>query len=280
MKAPGSEDDLDSNDWITPPAYPFAAHDLLDNLRSQLALELRQQMSYRRLGRLIGKSKSASHRLFTQSEQMEVTALFCMLERLSPGRRHAFINAYCRVNPTFAHARLAHAPAKIRVLLNLLEERAALTLIVGDTESTRLFFATAMGHAHLGMTGHDRSIAGIDVHRPANFVPVEGLHYLDGTLDAKRLRQLIAGRLPRILMSAAPLLVFNGVWDFVPDLRRDILRSAAHKHVILVEAGTPNLALVKKLVQTPVNLVSLSASKLVREGIRVICRRVRTNKAP
>lgn len=279
MKAKGADEHSGSKLWITAPAYPFTARDVLGDLRFKLGIELRQPMSYRRLGRMIGRSKSSTHRWFTQSEQPEVISFLSMLERLSPTRRHAFVEAHCRVNPTFAHRRLSHAPGKIRVLSDLLEQRAGITLIGGDVESTRLFVVTAMAHAHYGMSGQGRCLAGVDVHRPINFVPVEGLLYIDGTLEPKRLRRLIAGQLPRILVSAASLLVFNGVWNFVPEMRHDILRCAGHKHVILAEAGIPDMVLVKKWVRTPIHVVTLSASKLVREGIRVVYRRATRQKA-
>jgi len=193
MEKHGFNDEGASKLCYTPPAYPYTARDLFGELRSQLTAELQRPMTYRRLAKIMGESKSAIHRWFEFSAHPQVSALFCLLERLSPARRHAFIAAHCRVNPTLAHPRLAHAPAKISKIMELLRQPAALTLIGGGvTESTRTFLATAIGAAHGGSTANRPSIAGIDMHRPANFVPVPGLLYVDGTQEPKRVRQLVA----------------------------------------------------------------------------------------
>ena len=278
MKKHGLNEEIASRLCYLPPAYPHTARAIFGELRSQLTAELRRPMTYRRLAKLMGKSKSAVHRWFEFSAHPQVIALFCMLERLSPTGRHAFLAAHCRVNPTLAHPRLAHAPANISKIMELLRQPAALTLVSGGTESARTFLATAIGAAHWGSTVNSPSIAGIDLHRPANFVPVPGLLYVDGTQEPKRVRQLVAERLPRILTSAASLVILNSVWNWVPELRRDILACAGHKHIVLVEAGTPDLAMVKKSVRSPVHVVTLSTSKLVRDGIRITCRRVKSAK--
>ena len=85
---------------------------------------------------------------------------------------------------------------------------------------------------------------------------------------------------PRVLTSAAPQLFFNGVWSAVPEVRDDLLRCARFKHVIIAEQGMPDVRHLKAKVSTPIHVLTLSASKLVPEGILVACRRVKRAKRP
>lgn len=162
--------------------------------------------------------------------------------------------------------------------MRLLELPAGLTFVVGGAEMSRTFLVAALGHACQHRSGKHRPVAGIDLHRPDDFVPVSGIHYLDGSAGSNRVAKDATEILPKVLASSAPLLVFSGVWSLLPGWRRQILHCAQHKHVILAEAGMPNLAEVKKLVRTPINIMSVSATQRVTEGIRVNWRRVKVRK--
>jgi len=122
--------------------------------------------------------------------------------------------------------------------------------------------------------------AGINLHLPIRFVSVESLVYNDEALVPNHARQLIERIWPRVLTSAAPKLFFNGVWSAVPEVRDDLLRCARFKHVIIAEQGTPDVRYLKAKVSTPIHVLTLSASKLVLEGILVACRRVERAKRP
>jgi hypothetical protein len=50
------------------------------------------------------------------------------LERLPPAERQSFIEAHCRAYPTLDGPRLAHAPGNAGQLLELLDQKAGLTI--------------------------------------------------------------------------------------------------------------------------------------------------------
>ena len=235
-KSPQSTTTLGAS--IRPPAYPWTGHGLLAALRAELAEEEHtDSMSFDRLAEIAGTSKSTAHHRLALSGQPQVIAFLCWLERLSPARRHAYIDAHCRLLPSLLHPLLAHATAQTSKLGELLHQQRGLTLLVGGTAYTRAFVVTALGHSYRRLGGRRRAAAGIDLHPSASLVPVESLIYLDGTADSHLVRQLTFKVWPRILTSSAGLLIFHGLWSSVPELRADIARCTRHKHVILAEGG-------------------------------------------
>jgi hypothetical protein len=261
------------------PAYPWSGCQIMAALRARLAGAAQTgSMSFDRLARLVGKSKSSTHHWFQVSPPAGIVALFCWLERLSPAERHVFVDAHCRVFPSLEHPWLAHASAQIVQLEKLLRQERGLTLVSGGTESARAFVVTAMGHAHRRLGGKRQGPAGIDLHPSVGFVPVESLVYLDYAADSDRVRQLVLEIWPRILTSSAGLLIFNGLWSRVPEIRGDLLRCARHKHVVLAEAQMPNLADMEDRVCPPRHGLSLFSVKGMPGAIRVVCRRLTTQK--
>jgi hypothetical protein len=265
---------------IAAPGCPFTASALFGDLRSRLAKEHRRPMSYERLARIMGQSTSTTHHWFGLFHHPHVLGFLSLLERLSPAQRHSFISAHCRNYATFDDPRLAHAPGKTGKLIELLNLKAGLTIVTGGTDSSRTFVFTALGHAATRAGGKLLSGAGIDLHLPTRFVPVESLVYIDEALGPNHVRQLIQRIWPRVLTSAAPQLFFNGVWSAVPEVRDDLLRCARFKHVIIAEQGMPDVRHLKAKVSTPIHVLTLSASKLVPEGILVACRRVKRAERP
>jgi hypothetical protein len=261
---------------IKPPAYPWTARQLFGTLRAKLSEEERtNSMSFDRLAELVGISKSTTHHWFEVSPQTQVVAFLCWLERLSPSQRHAYIDAHCRLFPSLGHPCLAHAPAQVGRLGDLLRQERGLTLLTGGTESTRAFLVASLGHAYRRAGGKRQPAAGIDLHPPAGLVPVESLIYLDGTADLHLIRRLALKVWPRILTSSAGLLIFHGLWSSVPELRADIARCTQYKHVPLAEGGKPDLTDFENRVSTPVHVLTLSAASRFPGAIRVACRRLK-----
>jgi hypothetical protein len=263
---------------LRPPAYPFRASDLFGELHSQLEEEHRGQMSFERLGKLIGKSTSTTHHWFQLHDHPNLMAFMCLLEWLPPTRRHAFIDKHCRFLPLLEDARLAHAPGKIGQLLELLRQKAGLTIVTGHTDFARTFLLTALGHAGNCMDDRHRTVAGLDLNRPVRFIPVAAVLHLDPAMGLKQVRNLAQKIVPSLRTSASPILLFNGVWSSVPELRENLIHAAGSKHVILAEAGMPDLAWLKVRISTAIHVVTLSATKVVPGGIRIHCRRVKIAK--
>ena len=261
---------------IRSPAYPWAGHELLAALRAELAEEEHTDtISFDRLAQIAGTSKSTAHHQFALSAQPQVVNFLCWLERLSPARRHAYVDAHCRIFPSLEHPFLAHAAAQTSRLRELLDQQRGLTLVTGGTAYSRAVVVTALGHSCRRLGGRRRAAAGIDLHLCSSLVPVESLIYVDGTADSHLIRQVALKAWPRIVTSSARLLLFHGLWSAVPELRRDIIRCARQRHVILAERTMSDLAGLENPVPPPLHVLTVSVSRGVPAAIRVTCRRLK-----
>jgi hypothetical protein len=255
------------------PAYPYTAHVLLKDLRIILSKEQREQMTFERLSQMIGISKSTTHHWFEVFPHPHLLAYMCLLEFLSPEQRHAYIDKHCRVFPSFNHPWLAHAPASIALLGQVMNQSKGLTIISGGSESERTFLLTAMGHAYRRINRQGPTAAGIDMHRPIDFVPVDSFFYIDGTVNSQKIRQAVLILWPRILSSKANIVFFNGLWSSVPSLRQDIVRRAIDSNVIMAEAGIPDIAALKYV--SPLRLLTISTPKRFPNRIRIHHKRLK-----
>jgi hypothetical protein len=249
---------------------------LLEALRAKLAEEEHtDSLSFDRLAEIAGTSKSTTHHRFPLSDQPQVVNFLCWLERLSPARRHAYIDTHCRHFPSLEHPLLAHAAAQTSRLRELLDQQRGLTLVTGGTAYSRAFVVTALGHSYRRLGGRRRAAAGIDLHLCSSLVPVESLIYVDGTADRHLIRQLALKVWPRILTSPAGLFLFHGLWSAAPELRKDIIRCARHKHVVLAEGALSDLTDLENQVPTSVHVLTVSEGGGVPAAIRVRCRRLK-----
>jgi hypothetical protein len=227
---------------------------------------------------MLGRSKSTTYNWFDVFHHPHVLGFLCLLERLPPAERHSFIEAHCRAYPALNDPRLTHAPGKTGELLELLDQKAGLTIITGGTDFSRAFVFTALAHAASRADGKLPAAAGIDLHRSNLFVPVESLICIAEDLGPDHARRLTHKIWPRVLRSGAPRLFFNRVWSSVPEVRDDLLRCAGFKHVVIAEEGVLDVGDPKTRVSSPIHVLTLSASKSVPEEILVNCRRVQRAK--
>lgn len=260
------------------PAYPFHARRLLGDLRNLLAGKGTQPMHYEELGRLMGKSKSTAHFWFDVHRNQNLLGFMALLERLSPQQRQNFIDSHCRVNPTFQHPSLAHAPAKCAKLLQLARQTTGLTIVTGQQASVRTFVFTAFGNACNSAAARSAMVTGIDLHSPRTFVPLLPLKYIDEALSRERVRQLVFKLWPRVLTSGTSLLC-NGVWSLVPETRDDLRRSTSLRHVILAEGWTSDLAHFAESASGPLNILTVSPARRSPRGILIDCRHSAVAKA-
>lgn len=265
---------------IRTPGYPFTARELFGDLFTRLAKESGEVPTFQRLGELVGRSKSTAHHWFGISEQPQVVALLCLLERLSEAQRQNFIESHCRVMPSFEHTAFAHEPANTGQLLELLRQPSGLTVVCGGTDEMRRFLVSAAGHAYRRAYGPKQRVTGIDVDRPNKMVPVESVFHVDPFQSPSELKACLLNIWPRVQTASATLVILNGIWQRIPELRPEILRCANHKHVVLAESGVPDLHAVRSRVSTPLHVVSVSAAQHISGGILVNCRRVRPPKRP
>jgi hypothetical protein len=228
------------------PAYPFTGQILLADLRTRLSAQLGEQMSFERLSRIIGKSKSTTHHWFNVFPQPHLLAFMGLLEQLSPAQRHSYIDSHCRIFPNFDHPWLAHSPANIDLLLDVTNQRKGLTIMTGGTELSRTFLMHAIGHSYRRSHRQSPGAVGLELHRPDHFVPVDSFLYVDGTVGVNNVPQLVLKGWPRILTSSATLICLNGLWSLLPAIRHDIVRCATKRHVVLAEAKIPNVKDLEK----------------------------------
>lgn len=264
---------------IRPPAYPFDARVLFRELRFRLSAEHGESIGYERLGQLIGKPKSTAYHWFDLFDHPHVLAFMCLIERLSPEQRQVFIESHCRALPSLEHPSIGHAPGKVGMLSELLLQTRGLTLIVGGADTMRTFLVTALAHTYRRIRMKAKDPLGIDLHRPFDFVPAESLTYC-APGDALGAKELTERLLPRLLTSKERLLIFNGVWSTLPEVRHDLLRCCGRNHVVLVEAGFPNLRALQSTVSAPLTLVTVSAAKRIAGGMLINCRHLRKRKRP
>lgn len=260
--------------FIRLPAYPFSGHDLYGDLRSYLIKEYGRHLSYQRLGKMVDMGTSKAHHWFALFHHPQVQAFMAWMEYLSPDACHAYIDAHRRKLPSLRDVRLTHSPDGVGELESLIEQECGLTVLTGGTDEMRTYLVTALGHACFRGAKNHTIPRGIDLHRPANFVPVESMLYANPAWDAEKIRNLVIDVFPRILVSATTLLIFNRVWSWVPEIRKDILRCARRKHVILAEETFPNQQDVGLLPPVPVRVVTVSSSRKAVNGIRVTFRRM------
>ena len=73
------------------------------------------------------------------------------------------------------------------------------------------------------------------MHEPDRFAPIETMLYFSGSVASAETGKAVRGIWPQILNSKHPLILLNGIWSALPDLRHDILSLASRRHVIVAE---------------------------------------------
>ncbi len=218
---------------------------------------------------IVGKAASTMSNWLGVSPQPQLVAFLCLLEQLTSEERHAAIDALCRPLPLLDHPWLAHSPSTVTALKNLLRQNAGLTLVNGKDAEQRAFLISALGHTFCRLAPAHRKPAGIDLHEPDKFVPVETLYYLRDTHRPSETVAAIHSLWPAILSAKRPLILLNGVWSQVPELHRAILALAHQQHIIIAEKDV--LLPTKPALKTglPVHQLTVSRSRRNPEWIEV-----------
>ncbi len=214
-------------------------------------------MTYQRLAQIMGRPASTAFNWCELFRHPQVLGFVALVERLSLVQRDEFWRKYLRVTPTLEQSNLACSQRRFSQLHRVLDKPAGITWIVGATSEVRSRLLSAVGHRYCRLRGKKQLPAGLDLHLPANFVPVESLLYIDHTIGAEEQRQLVVANLHRILTRRSALLLFNGVWSAAPEFRPDLSRCALQKHVILAEENLPALKHLNGPKTTPIHILRL-----------------------
>lgn len=257
------------SEFIRMPAYPFTARHLFGALRQTLAGERQIPMTTKRIAQLLGRSASTTHFWFEVYSHPQVLSFMALLERLSPAQRQAFVQSHCRLLPTLDHPLIGQSGAIS--CQRLLQKNNGLTFISGASDSTT-FILTAIGHTAMRFGRAPHNVVGIDLHRPNAFVPIETVHYIDSVQNASVVSTLANMAWVRIVTSMSPLVLLNGVWSLVPELRKDIINLSQKKHVMIADHETPA---ENELASAPCEVDSLTVSGSFRLGeMRIKLKRV------
>lgn len=226
-----------SSEVIIPPAFPTPGYVVLDKLRTLLAAtEKSPSVTLNRLMKLLGLPLGTCHGWFSTDDLPHVQALLCLMERVPEEDWLMALRPFLRDYPTLHHPRLAHNSETVRMLENLLSVRLGLTLIRGATYEDRSFVLTALGHSFSQVDKLHRLPAGMDVHTPKTFVPVESVTYFREHLPSQRLNDLLHETWRKIQRSDAPLLLFNGVLSTSAVVASEISRLARRRHIVVTDA--------------------------------------------
>jgi hypothetical protein len=112
-------------------------------------------------------------------------------------------------------------------------------------------------------------VAGVDTHRPDQFVPVLGLIYLDNLLRGSEIERQFNRLWPTLRSKRAPLILLNDIWRRVPALQQEIMDLAHTSHVVVANALVLKPGDLKSRVPTPAHLVTVSPAREQPEWIRI-----------
>lgn len=247
-------------DYFRAPAYPYTGHQLFSRLRRALTDVLGFEPSFRRLGGIIGEKTSVTHYWFHLLPHSHLIAFLSLMEHLPERKRIELLNEYCRELPSLENVRLAHDPLVISKLETLLGQKNGLTIIRGGTEFQRTFVLNALGHGLPRIAGHRASVAGLDVHEPRKWVPLDGVIYLSGTVPPSKAKQIIDKLWPGIRGSDAMLILLNSVWSLAPQLQQEILHLARKRHVIIADAKLPPRADLEGRIEARLHVITLAST--------------------
>lgn len=271
-----------SSDLIIPPAFPTPGYVVFHKLRTLLAARAQKpSVTLHRLMRMLGLPLGTCYGWFSTDDLPHVQALLCLMERMPEEDWRNALRPFLRDFPNLQHRRLTHNPETVRTLENLLSARLGLTLIRGGTYEDRTFVLTALGHSFSQLDKLHRLPAGMDVHTPKTFVPIESVTYFKESLPPQRLHDLLYKTWHRIQRSDAPLFLFNGVLSLGGVLSSEISRLARRRHIVVTDPMMTKYDLVCRRTRMAVRSLELSVDpgdlikiQLVSQNKRALLRKV------
>jgi hypothetical protein len=216
------------------PAFQKAGNEVVQGLKA--ALDRAEcthggQLTQRRFAELIGIAKSTINDWYYSPLVDPIRGFLCGLERLSESERAGLLRGLCRDCFRLPDGRLAHDAQSLGALLALVNRSRGLTFISSQSDTARTWLITAMGNS----AGGEVRACGIDVHSPDTFVPVSGVLYRVKCGPLGEMRMVIREVWPVVAKSDAQLLLFNGIWVAMPELRPLIAELARDRNVIVAD---------------------------------------------
>lgn len=255
-------------DLVQAPAYPHTGPQLFQQLRSALGETVGFQPTFPYLAGVIGENANVTFYWFNVMPQAQLIAFLSVLERLPENKRQAIINHFCRELPVFDNQRLAHDPIGVSNLERLLSVSNGMSWILGGTEFQQTFLIAAFGHSFSRATGGRQTIAGVDIHEPRRWVPLENVIYIREPLSPARVKKAVLDAWPVARSAQARVLLLNGIWSVAPDLHGEILEEAKNRHVIVTAPKIPEPDELKGVVKGPIHVLTISQPRENEKWIR------------
>jgi len=228
-----------SKNLLRAPAYPLSGPDVFRGLRAALTQAFGFQPGFARLASIIGERPNLTYHWFAAMRHQHVIGFVNLLEHLPEPKRREFMNQYCRELPRLDNPRLANDAIAVSNLESLLRHKTGITWIQSGTEYHRTFVITALGHIFSQIWRGAETVAGIDVHEPRKWVPVDSVIYIKEPLPLETARKNIAEMWPAIRSSQARLILLNEVWGLMPELHQEILELGLKHHVVVTVPKAP-----------------------------------------
>lgn len=257
---------------IRPPAYPIHGNALFQRVGAAVSAARGYPLGNVGFARLMGRSPSTTSSWFGVSPQPHLVSFLCLLEQLAPQDRHRVVDDLCRDLPSVDHPRLRHNQITVGKLKGLLALDSGLSFVTGGIAPQRSFVLSALGHTFCRMDRLHRTAVGLDLQEPSWFVPIETVVYLRGLARQGEPAAAVRAAWQSVRSSKQPLILLNGVWSGMPELRPEIVSLSSTRHIIVAEQDAPPasaLSLEGWLRQVKVSTSRENPSWLMVEVLRV-----------
>lgn len=230
-----------------------------------------RSLQQREFGRLIGASKSTIHDWYHGEIPEPIRFFICALERLTEAQRVDLLARLCRPCIRLDHPRLAHNTKFIQWFDSLPIQSAGLTFLVGASDLLRECALTAIGNSAVRQFAL-KSIGGLIVRVPDQWAPVPGVTYFCKPKNIADLKSEVLQFWTSCEYSRADFILFDSVWELVPELRQRIADLAKSRTVIVGDDYASGLE-GRKPYLSKANIVSLAAGPNERIDLRISLRK-------
>jgi hypothetical protein len=273
-KANVGSEELGAQQVVKAPAFLKLGSEVVRALKDFLDAAERpsgRSLQQKEFGSLIGASKSTIHDWYHGEIPAPIKIMICALERLSERQRVDLLGRICRPCIRLDHPRLAHNTEFIRWLERVSTHPAGLSFLVGPSASLRSFAMAAIGNTAVRSFALDE-IGGLDLRIPDEWAPIPGVTYVRRMSNTADIKNVALQLIDSLDQSSANFIVFNSVWELLPELRRRIAELAETRTVIVGDNYASGLE-GRKPYLAEANIISLGAGPNERIDLRISIRK-------
>jgi hypothetical protein len=242
---------------------------LMRTIKAELEGFQGRTLSFEELASYTGEAASTLFDKLHRPHQPQVESVIRLLERLPEENRSRLLESVCRCYPTLCHPRIAHDPVQVSNMKSLLRQRTGFTVLQGRAAGDRAFVFTALGHENDRFGPERRTVGGIDIGRPDWFVEVTGLTYTGDILAKDQLAEAIRQAWTELSAVDDCLVLLNGVWSQVPDLRQQIIQRATNCHVVVADESRLGREEFGARLPCPLNVVHIVTEPDTRIRLKI-----------